>query len=264
MPAARLLLLAACLFVRPRGAGQEPFVPAYSPSTIVNAASQTSGLLAPNAIATLYGSDLAYVTRGLVAGDIRGGTLPTVLSGSGVRVLLSGQPAFPYFVSPRQVNFLVPSNLKPGLFRLQLVREGRAGPEVEVRLGAAAPGLFQYEPGLAIAVRLNGALVSRESPASPGDVLILYATGLGETVPPPRAGEIAQAAAPLAATAGFELHFDGNRVAPGDVLYVGLAPGFAGLYQINVRLPQGVGQNPEVRVAAGGVFSAEAVRLPVR
>src|SRR5207302_7358154 len=87
--------------------------PSYSGSSIVNSADNQPGPLAPNAIATIYGTGLAFVTRAINAQDIRGGLLPTILPGTGVQVLVGGLLASIYFVSPTQINFLVPSNLLP-------------------------------------------------------------------------------------------------------------------------------------------------------
>src|SRR5260370_14519924 len=57
--------------------------PSYSAASIVNAADNLAGPLAPNTIATIYGTGLAYGTKWLTADDIRGGLLPTVLPGTG-------------------------------------------------------------------------------------------------------------------------------------------------------------------------------------
>src|SRR5438132_9456815 len=88
--------------------------PSYSGASIVNAADNQPGPLAPNAIATLYGTGLAYITKAISPQDIRGGLLPTILPGTGVRVLVGNLPANIYFVSPTQINFLVPSSLLSG------------------------------------------------------------------------------------------------------------------------------------------------------
>ena len=88
--------------------------PSYSAASIVNAADNLAGPLAPNTIATIYGTGLAYGTKWLTPDDIRGGVLPTVLPGTGVRILVGGVLANLYYVSPLQINFLVPPNLLPG------------------------------------------------------------------------------------------------------------------------------------------------------
>ena len=67
--------------------------PSYSAASIVNAADNLAGPLAPNTIATIYGTGLAYGTKWLTADDIRAGLLPTVLPGTGVRIKVGGIPA---------------------------------------------------------------------------------------------------------------------------------------------------------------------------
>ena len=268
MLAARALLAGlsiARLLLEGADADARRFAPSYASSTVVHAASQQSGTFAPNTIVTLYGKELAYVTRGIAASDIHDGLLPTIMAGTGVRVYVDEAPAPLYFVSPTQVNLLLPAGLRAGVHRLHLALDGRAGPVVEVRVAAAAPGLFLQQPGLGIAVRLDGSLVSEAKPARAGDTLVLFATGLGETAGlAPRGGELAREAAALKAMDGFGVTLNG-RAAPRDhIYYAGLAPGFAGLYQINLRLPDGTPDDPEIRLVAGEVESPAGVRLAVR
>jgi hypothetical protein len=121
--------------------------PIYSAESLVNSADNQSGWLAPNAIATLYGKNLAYGTKTLTASDIRGGVLPTVLPNTGVRVLVNGLPANPYYVSPTQINFLVPPNLLPGPSTVQVVIDGLAGPQVPVTLFFSWISRISSRPG---------------------------------------------------------------------------------------------------------------------
>ena len=86
--------------------------PFYSGSSIVNAATNTAGWFSPNAFATVYGANLSDSTRALRAQDIAGGALPTTFGG--VRVFVAGMAASLYYVSPGQVNFLMPSSFRPG------------------------------------------------------------------------------------------------------------------------------------------------------
>jgi uncharacterized protein (TIGR03437 family) len=48
------------------------------------------------------------------------------------------------------------------------------------------------------------------------------------------------------------------------VFYVGVTPGYGGLYQVNLILPDSVGENPEVILSIGGQSSQPGVRLSVR
>jgi uncharacterized protein (TIGR03437 family) len=267
MLAARALLAGLSAARLLTGAGDEArrFAPSYASSTVVNAASQQSGSFAPNTIATLYGKDLSYTTRAVEAGDVRDNLLPKVLPGTGVMVHIANTPSPLYFVSPGQVNFLVPANFKPGVHKLHVSLNGIAGLQVDLHIAAASPALFLAQPGLGIAVRLDGSLVNDASPARPGDTVILFATGLGATAGVPlRPGEVARGAAALLDMAAFTVKLNG-RAAPRDhIFYAGLAPGFAGLYQINLRLPDDAPANPEIRIAAGEAESPESVRLAVR
>lgn len=236
--------------------------PAYTPSSLVNAASNEPGPLAPNTIVSLYGEDLSYVTRALQPGDIRNDRMPDVLPTTGVRVLIASVPAQIYFVSPRQVNLLIPPNLVPGKTELQLVIDGRTGPSIPIRLSAAAPALFLQAERTAIVCRSDGSLVTPKNPLRPGEIAVLYATGLGDTFPTPNYGEIPRAAARLVAPDRFRLLLAGAAVGSADLLYAGLAPGFPGLYQVNFRLPAGRGENPSVQVDVDGALSPSGISLP--
>jgi uncharacterized protein (TIGR03437 family) len=237
--------------------------PIYSADSLVNSADNQPGWLAPNTIATLYGKNLAYGTKTLTRDDIRGGVLPTVLPSTGVRVLVNGLPANPYYVSPTQINFLVPPNLLAGPSIVQIVIDGLAGPPISVPLGATAPALFQFDPQNAIATRADGSLITPTMSAKPGDLVVLYATGLGPVVPPVGYGELPSSAAWLKLLSDFQVLLDGDPVDSGAIAYAGIAPGFAGLYQINLTLPGLTGSNPEIRLRIGDALSKAGLHLSV-
>ena len=252
---AYLLLPAACLFA----AGPE-----YSASSILNAASNRSGPLAPNTIVSLYGKDLSYVTASAGRQDMAGGYLPFRLSLAGVQVSINNVPAGLFYVSPTQINFLISTFNIPGPVRIRVTREGRAGPEAVLTLGEVAPALFQRDPDYAVAVRPDGSAVDRGNPARPGEIVVLYATGLGRTRPEPPDRGIPAAAAPLVRFGELRVVIAGTDVPSGSVLYAGVAPGFAGLYQINLRLPDTLPADPEIRLGFADELSPPDVRLPVQ
>ena len=237
--------------------------PIYSADSLVNSADNQPGWLAPNAIATLYGKNLAYNTQTIAPTDIPVGLLPTVLPSTGVRVLVNGLAGTPFYVSPTQINFLIPSNLLPGPATVQLVISGLAGPPVSARLGPAAPALFQLDEQNAISTRGDWSLITPAAPAKPGDIVVLYGTGLGQTVPPLGYRELPTSAATLAQSATFHVMLDGVTLDPSAIAYAGLAPGCAGLYQINITLPPSTGANPEIRISVGDALSKTGVHLPV-
>lgn len=258
-------LLAVLLSGLSHGAGSSAGsgAPFYSAASIVNAATNRPGPLAPNTIITIYGEGLSWETRALTASDINGTALPTKLPGTGVTVLVANVPAPLYFVSPSQVNLLIPNHLRPGKARLQLVRDGRAGPEVEITLASAAPALFLAEEATAVATRADGSIVTRSDPVHAGDIVVLYATGLGPTVPKTPYARIPTGAALLERLEEFRVLLDGQMLDPRSVSYAGVAPGFAGLYQVNVWLPDDAPCDPEIRLAVGDAISGAGVFLPV-
>src|SRR6266849_968470 len=139
-----------------------PFYPADS---IANTAASVAGFYAPDTFITIYGQNLAYVTRQITTDDIHGGVLPTVLIGTGVRVLVNQIEANIYYVSPGQVNLLIPPLLVAGPATVQLVVDGLAGPPVTIQLTAAAPALFQVDARTVVAAHSDGSLVTQTAPA---------------------------------------------------------------------------------------------------
>jgi uncharacterized protein (TIGR03437 family) len=238
--------------------------PVYTSLSLVNAADSQVGWLAPNAIASLYGTGLAYTTVGLTTADLSGLQLPTTLPGTGVTILVGGLAAYPYYISPKQVNFLIPSNLLPGVpVDVQLVVDGLAGPLISVILGPTAPALFELDPQTAVAVRPDGSVIDATSPVAPGNWAILYGNALGPVIPPIPSGQIAPMAAQIQAV-GFVLSLDGVTVAADHIEYVGAAPGFAGLYQINLLVPLGTGPNPEIQIGVNNSMSRTGLHLAVQ
>lgn len=254
-----MLALAAMFLAEGSGSRQAPF---YSAASIVNAASNEVGALAPYTFATIYGTDLAYSTCAISPDDIRGGRLPTELAG--VRVLIDSIPAIIYYVSPKQINLLIPSMLRRPEAELQLAVDGRAGPAVPIKLLEAAPALFQLDAKTVVATRADWWVITTEAPARSGEYVVLYATGLGDTTPPIVYGQAPQTAAPIQRLAEFQVWLGGVPLEAGRITYAGAAPGFAGLYQINLKLPEKVEDNPEIRIGLGGQISPAGLRLPVR
>lgn len=257
-----LVLLIVCALL---GAEKpEPRVaPFYSAASIVNAADNQSGQLAANTIATIYGSNLAYATAAITSSDIHNGFLPTVLGDDETKVFIENGVANLYYVSPSQINFLVPPNLLALPVSVWVEVNSLRGPIIQLTLGPAAPGLFQLDATNAVATLPDGNVLTPCAPAHAGDTVVLWATGLGQTDPPVVYGELPASPAPLVSGSNLSILLDGTPVPTPSISYAGIAPGFAGLYQINFQLPMSTGANPEIRVQVSGVISAAKVYLPV-
>ncbi len=260
MAAARLLLavmaFAPCIWCEgPRSIG----APSYSTDSIVNAADGRSDRLGPNTLASIYGKDLAYNARALAASDIVDSRVPVSLGG--VRVNMSGVYLPLIYVSPTQINFLLPYDLEASEIEISVERDNLRGPKVKIRLAGTAPAVFRMDAQTVVAAHLDGSVVTRAAPAHGGEVVVLFATGLGRTKPEQLSGRLAPRAAALTSGDRFAVRLDGAALPAGRILYAGIAPGFVGLYQINLLLPDEPGQDPEVTVAFGDQASSSGFRL---
>src|ERR1035438_6687870 len=210
--------------------------PAYTSDKIVNASDYSSGPFAPNSVLTIFGANLAWDTRQLAETDIVNDTLPTTLGS--VAVYIDNWPVPLIYVSPTQINFIIPGNEVDGSVPLRVVRQGVTGPEIIIQLVDAAPALFALD-GYAIAEHADGTPLTAAAPANAGDVVVVYATGLGKTLPNPAPGVIPLTPDPLAAPSTLNVYLNGVAVTRSFIFYVGVTPYSAGLYQIYRFLPCG-------------------------
>ena len=240
--------------------------PDYAAAGIVNASDCSGGPFAPNSAVSIFGSGLAWSAQTITLNDIQAGRLPTSLNG--VEVYIAGWPAPLFYVSATQINFLIPINRIASTVTVRVVREGWTGPETPITLLEAAPALFDSSaaPGYAIAQKWpDYSLIAPGSPASPGDVVILYATGLGNTQNDPSTpDEIPQYPAKILNFNDLQVFLDGEQVDSANVLWAGFSPGNAGLYQVNMYLPEDTGPDPEIRLLMGSQSSAAGLKLAVQ
>jgi uncharacterized protein (TIGR03437 family) len=229
---------------------------------MVNAPNYAPGPFAPNSVATIFGSGLARSSQGLTADVILNNTLPKELNSTRVYVLDELAPLL--YVSDGQVNFLVPGDQLDGDVKIRVVREGVTGPEITVTLVDAAPALFQTAAGYAIAAHVDNSVIAPGSPAQAGEIIVVYACGLGVTQPNPAPGAIPQNAAVIQRLSDLKVYLGGTAIDPASILYAGLTPGSPGLYQINLVLPANLGTDPEIRVAIADQSSPAGLKLAVQ
>lgn len=217
--------------------------------------------VARGSIATLFGIDFAATTA--QATEI---PLPRLLAG--VRVSVAGVDAPLFYVSPTQVNFQVPFEASVGAaMPLVIYRDGAAGPESVVRIAENALGVFAYEraPGVwdPIIIHGDGRLASPSNPARASDVLIVYATGLGELSNAPASGDTAPVQPLSTSRQAVSIIVSGRSAgSTARTLYAGLAPGYVGLVQINLQLPATLPNEPDPKLGIR-VGNADYVFLPL-
>ena len=235
--------------------------PAYTADSIVNASDYSPGPFAPNSVLSIFGSNLSWYTGEFSASQ---STPAAPVALSGVEVYVDNWPAPLLYVSASQINFLIPSGETPGSVTVHVVREGTSGPFVSLTLVDGAPALFGGGSGFAIATHADGTLLTDASPGQPGEIVVVYATGLGPTDPDPEAGEIPQTAAPLHWLGSLSISLNGAALPSDAIEYAGATPGCVGLYQLNLQLPQGVAADPVIQVSMGTQSSSGSLKIAVQ
>jgi uncharacterized protein (TIGR03437 family) len=233
--------------------------PFYSAASIVNAATQTADNLAPNTIATIYGTNLSWTTRGAAVGDLNSGMLPTSLEG--VTVYVNGLMSNLFFVSPGQINFLIPYELLTSSIKVYVVRQGVAGPPATIPLAITAPGFFEWNGNYAVAEHADGTVISSSAPAQPGEIVVLFAAGMGRTKPDITSGHSVSSPTSIFYASQLQILLNGDPCPSSSIRYAGLTPGFAGLYQVNLKLPDVLAPDPTIQIVIGTQASPPWVQL---
>jgi uncharacterized protein (TIGR03437 family) len=135
-----------------------------------------------------------------------------------------------------QINFQAPFEVAGSNSAVLQVRNGQSlSQPVMVTVLSLQPGIFTTDGERGIAVHGNSArLVTPDDPAERGEVVVIYATGLGAVDPQLGTG-VAAPPGRLTFAQGRATVMFGQVAAQPD--FAGLTPGFAGLFQINVRVP---------------------------
>jgi uncharacterized protein (TIGR03437 family) len=221
---------------------------------IVNAASGAS-TIAPGTFIAIYGADFGATS---VAS---GAPFPAQLGGT--QVLLGGEPLPLYFTSSGQIDAIVPYDITPNSAQQLIVQTGTAVSVPQtVMVGTAQPGIFtQNASGSGAGAILvqdsagNVALNTATHPAGAGDALVIFCTGLGTVSPSVPAGSAAPGSTLSWADNAVTVTVGGVNA---QVLFYGLAPGWVGLYQVNVLVPAGIAPGPNVAVVLTAAGAASA------
>jgi uncharacterized protein (TIGR03437 family) len=226
------------------GVRSNPNPPVISPGGIVSSASfATEAPLAPGSIIAIFGSHLAD-------GAIAAQALPLPSQLGQTQVIVAGQSMPLFFVSDSQINAMLPYDIPVNRPYQVIVQRGTSTtiPET-ITLAAAGPAVFTRDqtgigPGLVFDARFRS--IDATNPAAAGDAIVIYTTGLGDVTPAIPAGAPAplDALSPTSSPATVTI---GGVDAP-QVLFAGLAPGFIGLYQVNVVVPAGVAPGDAVPI----------------
>ncbi len=241
--------------------------PSFQVTGVKNGAS-FSQTLAANTFGTILGGGLSATTRTWADKDFVNGQLPTQLDGVGVTV--NDKPAYISYVSPTQINFLIPSDAAPAAAQIKTMNNGLSSAAASITLQSAAPSFFVFGTTKYIAAtHADGSFIGPANlitggsftPAKPGETVVLYANGFGQTTPPVPNGQIVNTALPLTQKPTVTI---GGM--PAQVAFAGLSS--TGLYQLNVvvpNIPAGATTPVDVTVAAtaSGMQSQDGALLSV-
>lgn len=231
------------------------FIPLIAGGGVVSAASLAENApLAPGSYISIFGANLATGSTT--------NSLPLTTTLGGTQVLLAGEALPLQFAASGQINAVIPYNVSLNSVQQLVVKQNGiiSLPELVV-IAAAQPAVFTLDQsgkgaGAAQVVKADGTvfLNTASNPASAGDALVIYCTGLGAVTPSVAAGTAAPSS-PLSYTTNPVTVTIGGQ--PAQVLFSGLTPGYVGLYQVNVVVPSGVGSGAAVPVvvSAAGLSS---------
>jgi uncharacterized protein (TIGR03437 family) len=152
------------------------------------------------------------------------------------------------YASSGQINAQVPFETSVGPATVTVNHSVSA----TLSVALTAPGIFSLVPGQAAAVNLDGTVNGPAHPVAADGEIALYVTGLGAVSPAVMDGASASLSLLSYVTAMVSATI-GNQ--PAQVIFAGLAPGYAGLYQVNVRVPALATGSYPIQVTAGGVMS---------
>lgn len=222
--------------------------PAIRSGGVVNAASYQAAIASGSWI-TIAGDNLAATTRSWASSEIVNGDLPTSLDG--VSVAVNGKPACIAFISPTQINAIAPDDATIGPVEVRVTVNGQTSAAATASINSVTPSFFTLD---------GKYLATLNTPAKPGETVVLYANGLGATNPAVGANRITETLAPVAAPVTVTI---GGQ--PATVAFAGLVAPFARLYQVNVQVPAGLAAGDHsVAIHTGGVSSPAGVLLTVQ
>jgi uncharacterized protein (TIGR03437 family) len=239
--------------------------PSISANGIVNGASFQQGIV-PGSWATIQGSNLSAVTDTWAA-YIVDGMLPTQVDN--VSVMVGGESAYVYYVSAKQINFIVPP-LSDGEQQVVVTTSSGMSAPVSATVVQFGPAFFAWPNNQVVATFQNFSYAAANgtfsgattTAAKPGDTIILWGTGFGPTKPAPTAGQETPSNATYNTATLPTVTIDN---VPATVYGAALAPGFAGLYQLAIQVPESLGNgNWPVVVTIGGVSSPSGLVLAVQ
>jgi minor extracellular serine protease Vpr len=176
-------------------------------------------------------------------------------------------PGLLYYVSPSQINLQVPWELQgQSSVYIKVTVEDSFGSVYTLPLAPYAPAFFDYvesssKKTLVMALNASGNLIGSSNPATRGQLVHLYANGLGPVNNPPADGQITPASPQSTTTTTPAVTIGGQSAT---VQFSGLAAGAVGLYELIVQVPSGISTGLQPAVVSINGIASPTISLPVQ
>ncbi len=201
--------------------------------------------IAPSSLFIIRGTGMADPANLVLQSSADPG-LPLTLNGASITVTVGGvttQPAI-YYTSPTQIAAVMPANTPVGTGTLTVTHNGLTSAPLTIHVVKAAPGINVFGTNSGVATdALTGAVLTFLNSGSPGQILVLWMTGLGAN---PSDSDTTFTSTPHAVNANLQVFIGGVAA---NILYAG-SSGYPGVNQVNVAIPDGTIEGCWVPVAA--------------
>jgi uncharacterized protein (TIGR03437 family) len=242
-------------------------IPQIGSGGIVNNASYNLGssAVAPGEIAAIFGTSLTDGTSCLPpsCNPVLGSNGRLNITMAGAQVTVNGIPAPIFYAAPTQLGIQIPFEVTGTSATAVVSVAGQASAPATVAVAPASPGIFTATSdgrGAGAFTHVNGSAVTTQNPAQRGELVILYATGLGQVAPAVPTGALPAGASSTVSPVVLTI---GGIVFIPD--FAGQAGCCVGLNQINARIPNGVSPGNAVPVVLSvGVQSSNTVTIAVQ
>ncbi|HEY7392880.1 MAG TPA: choice-of-anchor V domain-containing protein [Bryobacteraceae bacterium] len=225
-------------------------------SGISNAASGAAGVV-PSSFVSIYGSGFTTIPLDTWSNSIANGQLPTQLDG--ISVTIGGKPAYINAITPGQINVQAP-DVPLGNATVTVTNSSGASATFSSSVQLVSPALFPWPNNQPVATHADFSIAAANGtfsgqttvPAKPGEIIILWGTGFGPTMPTVPTGQVPGDSAGAAVMNPVSVSLDGTGVQ----VISNVLSGFPGEYQIAIQIPASMTDgNHQLVVTSNGVSS---------